>query len=171
MDFELRKWDPSFAASLAESANDARIGRWLNEGFPYPYTLRDAEEFIGSALADELSVHAAVVCGEKVIGGIAAGRKRGALRHCAELGYWLAPEYWGKGVMTQAVRAFCGRVFSQTDIVRIQALVFSPNAASCRVLEKCGFRKEGVLCKSAFKNGQYFDTAIYALLAPEKERS
>lgn len=49
MDFELLQWELSLVPSLAESANDARITLWLNEGFPNPYTSEDAERFIGAA--------------------------------------------------------------------------------------------------------------------------
>ena len=56
---------------------------------------------------------------------------------------------------------------SQTDAVRIHADVFCANAASMRLLEKCGFSREGVFARAAFKNGVFHDVARYALL---KER-
>lgn len=168
MRFELKKWEISFADSLARSANDERIVCWLNDGFPYPYTLQDAERFIGNVLSDGGAYHRAIVSGENVIGGISAECKRGAMRFCAELGYWLAPDFWNKGIMTTAVGLFCEEIFSSSDVNRIEAVVFIPNAASCRVLEKCGFQKEGVLRQSIFKNGQFYDAAIYGLLASER---
>lgn len=70
--------------------------------------------------------------------------------------------------MTTAVGLFCEEMFSSSDVNRIEAVVFIPNAASCRVLEKCGFQKEGVLRQSVFKNGQFYDAAIYGLLASER---
>lgn len=168
MRFELKKWEISFADSLARSANDERIVCWLNDGFPHPYTLQDAERFIGNVLSDGGAYHRAIVSGENVIGGISAECKRGAMRFCAELGYWLAPDFWNKGIMTTAVGLFCEEIFSSSDVNRIEAVVFIPNAASCRVLEKCGFQKEGVLRQSVFKNGQFYDVAIYGLLASER---
>lgn len=168
MQFELKKWEMSFANSLAESANDVRIVRWLNEGFPNPYTLQDAERFIGNVLSDGKAYHRAIVSDEKVIGGISAACKRGAMRFCADLGYWLAPDFWNKGIMTAAVGLFCEEMFSSSDVNRIQAEVFVPNVASCRVLEKCGFQKEGVLRQSVFKNGKFYDAAVYGLLASER---
>ena len=170
MDVELREWNRTDAASLAESANDSRIATWLNEGFPYPYTLQDAEKFIEQVLSDDLSIQRAIVAEGKVVGGIGAGRKRGALRYCAELGYWLSPSLWNGGVMTAAVRAFCGEVFETTQISRLQAMVFAPNAASCRVLEKCGFEREGVLRQCVRKDGRCYDAVLYGLLAPKKEK-
>ena len=167
MQFELKNWETSFANSLAESANDVRIVRWLNDGFPHPYTLQNAEQFIANALS-EGEYHRAIISDGKVIGGISAVQKCGAMRFCADLGYWLAPDFWSRGIMTAAVGLFCREIFSSTDVNRIEAVVFVPNAASCRVLEKCGFRKEGVLRQSVFKNGQFYDAAVYGLLASER---
>lgn len=168
MQFELKNWETSFANSLAESANDVRIVRWLNDGFPHPYTLQNAEQFIETVLSDDKAYHRAIVSEGKAIGGISAACKRGAMRFCADLGYWLAPDFWSRGIMTAAVGLFCREIFSSTDVNRLQAEVFVPNVASCRVLEKCGFRKEGVLRQSAFKNGQFYDAAVYGLLASER---
>lgn len=70
--------------------------------------------------------------------------------------------------MTAAVGLFCEEMFSSSDVNRIQAEVFVPNFASCRVLEKCGFQKEGVLRQSVFKNGKFYDAAVYGLLASER---
>ena len=167
MQFELKNWETSFANSLAESANDVRIVRWLNDGFPHPYTLQNAEQFIANALS-EGAYHRAIISDGKVIGGISAVQKCGAMRFCADLGYWLAPDFWSRGIMTAAVGLFCREIFSSTDVNRIEAVVFVPNAASCRVLEKCGFRKEGILRQSVFKNGQFYDAAVYGLLASER---
>ncbi len=167
MQFELKNWETSFANSLAESANDVRIVRWLNDGFPHPYTLQNAEQFIANALS-EGAYHRAIISDGKVIGGISAVQKCGAMRFCADLGYWLAPDFWSRGIMTAAVGLFCREIFSSTDVNRIEAVVFVPNAASCRVLEKCGFRKAGVLRQSVFKNGQFYDAAVYGLLASER---
>ncbi len=167
MQFELKNWETSFANSLAESANDVRIVRWLNDGFPHPYTLQNAEQFIANALS-EGAYHRAIISDGKVIGGISAVQKCGAMRFCADLGYGLAPDFWSRGIMTAAVGLFCREIFSSTDVNRIEAVVFVPNAASCRVLEKCGFRKEGVLRQSVFKNGQFYDAAVYGLLASER---
>lgn len=166
MDFSLEPWAPGFADSLAASAGDARIARFLRDSFPYPYSHRDAEEFI--AFASEENARAgfyrAVVIGGKAAGGISAVRGADIYGKSAELGYWLSPVYWGKGVMPAAVRALCREVFGKTDIVRIYAEPFACNAASCRVLEKCGFAEEGIKRKSVYKNGAFYDSIMYALI-------
>ena len=169
MRFELAKWETSLIPSLAENANDARIGRFLNTGFPYPYTAEAAKKFVSAALNSPQDIHRAIVAGGGAVGCVSLCRGKGVLCRSAELGYWLAPAYWGKGIMTEAVRRICVYTFAETDIVRIYAEVFSPNRASQRVLEKCGFCKEGVKRRSVFKNGEFFDSVMYALLKPEEQ--
>ena len=97
-------------------------------------------------------------------GSIGVFRQENIHRQTAELGYYLAEEYWGNGLMTQAVRQICSFVFEQSDILRIYAEPFAYNIASCRVLEKAGFTCEGTLRQNAVKNGRVLDMKMYALL-------
>ena len=80
----------------------------------------------------------------------------------AEIGYWLGEPFWGRGIVTDAVRAVVPVAFGTFDIARIQAGIFSENPASARVLEKCGFVREAVLKDAVFKNGKVMDEIIYA---------
>lgn len=165
MDFELLQWEPSLAPSLAESANDARISRWLRDAFPYPYSLADAKKFINFAQnICESELNFAIVAEGKAVGGISLTRQPDVYRRSAELGYWLNPACWGRGVMTEAVRRACAEGFARWNIVRIFAEPFAGNAASRRVLEKCGFALEGVKKRSVYKNGEYSDSCMYALI-------
>jgi ribosomal-protein-alanine N-acetyltransferase len=84
--------------------------------------------------------------------------------HRAEIGYWLAKPYWGRGIMTDVVRTLCEFAFTEFALVKITAEVFAPNAASARVLEKCGFVQEGYLRQHYMKDGQFRDAKIFALL-------
>ena len=169
MQFELAKWDVSFIPSLVENANDARIGRFLNTGFPYPYTADAAKKFVSAALNSPQDIHRAIVAGGGAVGCVSLCRGKGVLCRSAELGYWLAPAYWGRGIMTEAVGRMCAAAFAETDIVRIQAQVFAPNTASQKVLEKNGFAREAVLRRAVYKDGAFFDMFVYALLKPEEQ--
>lgn len=82
----------------------------------------------------------------------------------AELGYWLAEEYWGKGLMSSAVQSACIIGFEDLGLVKISAHVFSTNIGSRRVLEKCGFEEEGYLKKHERKDGKFIDSYLFALL-------
>jgi RimJ/RimL family protein N-acetyltransferase len=64
--------------------------------------------------------------------------------------------------MTKAVNLICDFGFKNMDIVRIHAGIFEYNPASMRVLEKCGFKREGIFEKSVFKNGKFYDEIRYA---------
>ena len=85
----------------------------------------------------------------------------------AELGYWLSENYWGKGVMTAAVRQICQEAFNTFDILRIFAEPFADNKGSRRVLEKAGFTYEGTMRNGIFKNGNVCSYCMYSLLREE----
>ena len=116
-------------------------------------------------LGSELGDYAfAIEYYEKVVGSISVTRQGNIHSRTGELGYYVAEEYWGKGIATAAVKQICDYVFSNSDIVRIYAEPFAFNAASCRVLEKAGFLLEGVLHSNAYKNGKIEDMKMYALI-------
>lgn len=163
---KIRKWELSDAKDLAAALSNKKILDNLRDGLPYPYTEHDGAEFISSMLsadANETFSFAVTVDG-KAVGSIGVFRQANIHRQTAELGYYLAEEYWGKGIMTEAVRQICEYVFGRSDIVRIYAEPFAYNAASCRVLEKAGFQYEGTLRKNAVKNGKMIDMKMYSLI-------
>lgn len=166
MVIDIRPWRLSDAADLAKALSNPRILDNLRDGLPYPYTEEDGRAFISAMLAaDQNDTFAfAVTADGRVAGSIGAFRQQNIHRRTAELGYYLAEEFWGKGVMTRAVRLLCGYVFSHSDILRIFAEPFADNAASRRVLEKAGFSFEGILRHNAVKNGRVLDMAIYSRL-------
>lgn len=81
-----------------------------------------------------------------------------------ELGYWLAEEYWGQGIMTEAVKRICREAFEKFDIVRIYAEPYAYNIGSRSVLEKAGFSLEGTMKRAVCKWEKIYDCCIYALL-------
>lgn len=161
----IRKWKQSDAVSLSSALNNKKVLNNLRDGLPYPYTENDAASYIKAMLtADQNKTFAyAVDIDGKAVGSIGAFRQDNIHSRTAELGYYLAEEYWGKGVMTEAVKQLCEKVFTQTDILRIFAEPFSDNFGSRRVLEKSGFRLEGIMKNNAYKNGKVLDMALYAL--------
>lgn len=166
---KIRKWRLSDAADLAQALSSKKIQDNLRDGLPYPYTEQDGKEYISAMLsADENETFAfAVTADDRVIGSISAFRQGNIHKRTAELGYYIAEEYWGKGVMTEAVKQICEYVFDRSDMIRIYAEPFADNTASCRVLEKAGFRWEGTLRSNAVKNGKVVDMKMYSLLKRE----
>ncbi len=160
----IRKWELSDAANLAAVLSNKKIQQNLRDGLPYPYTEQDGRDFISDMLsADENEMFAfAITVDNKVIGSISVSRQGNIHRQTAELGYYIAEEYWGKGIMTEAVKQICEYVFAKSDMIRIYAEPFAYNIASCRVLEKAGFQYEGTLRNNAVKNGKVIDMKMYS---------
>lgn len=162
----IRKWRHTDAASLARALSNKKILNNLRDGLPYPYTEKDAADYISSMLkADEHKTFAfAITVDDAAVGSIGVFRCENIHSRTAELGYYLAEEYWGHGLMTSAVKRTCEYVFENSDIIRIFAEPFAYNAASCRVLEKAGFEFEGLLRSNAVKNGEIIDMKMYSLI-------
>ena len=169
MNFKIRRWELSDARDLATALSNKKIQDNLRDGLPYPYTEQDGKEFISAMLAaNESDTFAfAITVNGKAIGSIGAFRQTNIHNRTAELGYYIAEEYWGKGIMTEAVKQLCDYVFSHTDIIRIYAEPFAYNIGSCRVLEKAGFQYEGTLRSNALKNGNVLDMKMYSKLKTE----
>lgn len=164
MECTIRKWKMTDASNLAEMLNNKKILDNLRDGLPYPYTTKDAEDYIQAMLsADQTKTFAfAITVGDKLVGSIGVFRCENIHFRTAEMGYYIGEHYWGKGLGTSAVMQVCDYVFEHTDIIRIFAEPFAYNAASCRVLEKAGFQFEGLLRSNAVKNGNVLDMKMYA---------
>ena len=169
MKCRIRKWKLSDAKDLAAALSNKKVQDNLRDGLPYPYTEQDGKEFISAMLsADENETFAfSITVDDMVIGSIGIFRQGNIHRQTAELGYYIAEEYWGKGIMAEAVKQICEYVFGNSDIIRIYAEPFAYNIASCRVLEKAGFQYEGTLRSNAVKNSKVIDMKMYSLLKEE----
>ena len=165
MNIKIRKWRKEDAKSLSAALSNKKVLDNLRDGLPYQYTEKDAEDYINAMLnSDPNSTFAyAVEADGAAVGSIGAFRQGNIYFRTAELGYYLDERYWGKGVMTEAVRQLCEKIFNETDILRIYAEPFAYNIGSRRVLEKAGFKLEGVLKNNAVKNGRVLDMAMYSL--------
>ncbi len=136
---------------------------------PYPYSEADADAWIQKRIAHESKQGKTVSfairdANAKLIGVIGADSLELGNTHKAEIGYWLAPKYWGKGIMTDAVRAYIRYAFGELQLLKLVAHVFETNAGSARVLENNGFQLEGRLRKHFRKEGRLLDARIYGLL-------
>lgn len=169
--FLLRPWHPEDAEDLARAANNPKIAANLRNTFPCPYSLADAEWFIGDCVAKggERQLTRAIIIDGKAAGSIGVFVKEDVYEKSAELGYWLAEEHWGRGVMTAAVRQLCREAFARFDILRIFAEPFEDNLGSRRVLEKAGFTWEGTMRNGVCKNGRIQSYRVYSLLREELE--
>ena len=164
----VRDYRAADAPGLALRANDRRIWRNLRDAFPHPYGIEDARQFIARALEKSPRTFLAIEVSGTIAGGIGYSMHTDVERVSAEVGYWLGPEYWGRGIATAALRALTTRAFStHEELRRLYAVPFSSNPASARVLQKVGYRCEGTLRQSALKDGQVLDQWMYAMLREE----
>ena len=166
MNTQIRPWELTDAADIVGVINNKKVLDNLRDGIPFPYTEKDAADFINSTLnaeKDSAYVFAIIVNG-KLAGSIGAFRQSNIHNRTAEMGYYIGEDYWGKGVCTAAIELICRYIFDSTDIIRIFAEPFSDNIASCRVLEKAGFQYEGTLRSNAVKNGIVKDMKMYAII-------
>lgn len=137
----LRRPRAEDAASIARLANDRSIAE-NTAAIPYPYTLADAEAFIGRVASGELNSFLALAdvdgtCTPVGVGGF------GASDGAPELGYWIGAEYRGRGYATDVARALVDHAFETMGADRIHVCCRVTNTASRRVIEKCGFQWQG----------------------------
>lgn len=81
----------------------------------------------------------------------------------AEIGYWLGEEHWGKGIMTNVIKAIVKYIFENFAIKRIYAMPFATSIGSVKALEKAGFTKEATIHNGVIKNGEVLDYYIYSI--------
>ncbi len=141
---------------------------------PSPYTTADANNWIEIVESEEGRRNmflAGAIRDEhgQLIGGVGLERRPDLPDRGAELGYWLAKPYWGRGIMTDVVRAVCGHAFAALGIEQISANVFSFNEPSARVLEKSGFQYAAFIKDHTCKNGRMIDARRYVLAARSDE--
>jgi len=158
------------AARLAELANNEKISRNLRDGFPNPYTLADAEKFLKQFTNQDPVTFFGIEYNGEHVGNISLVKGQDIYRKSAEIGYFIGEPYWNKGIVTTAVNLITEYGFKHLGIIRIHTGIFEYNTASMRVLEKCGFTKEGVFRKSVFKQNKIWDEVRYSKINPEFEK-
>jgi [ribosomal protein S5]-alanine N-acetyltransferase len=159
----LRPWRAGDEASLLRHANDREIWLNLRDQFPHPYTAADAEWWIGFASSQPQLTSLAIEVESQAVGGISLRLHDDVERVAAEIGYWLGRAFWNRGVMTAALRAMTQYGFERFSLTRIYAVPFAANSASQRVLEKAGYLREGLLRRSAIKDGNVTDQVLFAI--------
>ncbi len=159
----LRPWNINDLESLVLYANNINVSRFLMNKFPFPYTREAGERFIAFATRENPVHILAIEIDGKAVGGIGIHPLVDVECKNAEMGYWLAEPYWGRGIITAAVKQMIDYGFQNFDINRIFARPFGTNIASRKVLEKTGFILEAKFEKTFFKNGEYLDEYVYAI--------
>lgn len=162
MNIELKQWNQDNKKELVKICNEADR-TFLANRLPKPYTEQNAEWWLGMVEKEEgkKGIFRAIVADGEYIGNISAEMKEDVYSKDAEIGYLLLTPMWSKGVMTEAVKQMCSLAFEQLDVIRLTGLVYEPNTASRRVLEKNSFILEGIMKQAVYKNGNIYNLCIY----------
>jgi [ribosomal protein S5]-alanine N-acetyltransferase len=158
----VRQWRADDLDSLVRHANNRAIWLNLRDRFPHPYRDEDGRGFLSFASALSPSTLWAIEVDGAAVGGIGLELHSDVERVSAEIGYWLGQEFWGRGLMTDVVRAVTAQVFRDFELTRLYALPFAENIGSIRVLEKAGYVLEGRMRHAVIKDGVVRDQAMYA---------
>jgi [ribosomal protein S5]-alanine N-acetyltransferase len=134
---------------------------------PFPYTEESADFFVNLCRESEHK-HGFVAnfaIRERTTGELLGGCGRFLKENFKdEIGYWLGEPFRNQGIMTAVIQALCTYLWTTTELVRIEAAVFSENEASAKTLEKAGFQREGLLRKYTLKNNEAKDCIIFSTL-------
>jgi RimJ/RimL family protein N-acetyltransferase len=165
----LRGLEERDLAAFAERANRREVYA-MTLRMPSPYRVEDARQFmlVQHAAWDSQTGLVLAVClrdTDEPIGSVGLEISRNMDR--AELGYWIAVEFWGRGYATEASAAIMGYGFERLALHRIAACHFVGNEASKRVIGKLGMTYEGTHRQSIKKDGVYRDDIVYAVLREE----
>ncbi len=168
------KVDENIFLSQMRSKDIEQLVKYLNDKeifnntlkIPFPYTRQDGNHFVNlcekrKKQYGKLTNWAIRDKNKMLIGGCGFQMKYKRNSKKDELGYWLARSYWNKGIMTKVVNKLCEIGFNKFGLTRIEADVFLHNDASCRVLEKAGFKLEGIIHKSVKKENKLIDVKMY----------
>lgn len=164
MDFELREWEKPDTENFFKYSSNTKIAENMRSSFPS--TLEDCRKTVESfSCNDETQQYCrAIVVNGEAVGCIALFIKNDVYCKNAEIAYWLGEPFWGRGIMSEAIKQLCQTAFEQYEIVRIFAEPYAHNTGSRKALEKAGFVLEGIMKKSVYKNGNFFDYCMYALV-------
>lgn len=163
----LRKFRDSDLEDLYEYAKDPDVGP--NAGWE-PHSNRYITRKILNNFIQKDEVWA-IVWKEtgKVIGSIGLHKdSKRDINNAKKLGYVLSKEYWGRGLMPEAVKRIIAYVFEELDLPILCVEHFPFNSKSKRVIEKCGFQYEGILRRSYTNyEGKLLDQICYSMIPEE----
>ncbi|KMQ70772.1 GNAT family N-acetyltransferase [Chryseobacterium koreense] len=135
---------------------------------PFPYKREHAEFFLnelvdkGFASRNNFTFAIREKGNPRLIGAIGIHPEKN--HHKAEVGYWLAKEFWNNGYVSEALNEIIRFAFEELQLHKIHASHFPHNPASGRIMQKCGMKLEAHLKKEFFKNGRFIDVYRYSIL-------
>ena len=149
----LTPWEPTWPADdLTRTAFRRRVRRYqleIREDRAYPFFIFRQADYV-------------------LLGGITLSNVTRGMTQTATLGYWMGERHAGQGQMTRAVRAIVPFAFGALRLHRLEAACLPHNASSICLLEKVGFRREGLARGLVCINGRWQDHMVFALLMDDR---
>jgi len=149
----LEPWEPRWTVDeLDRAAWRQRLARYLEDyglGTAVPFFIYENER-------------------GALVGGITLGNIRYGVAQTGQIGYWLGERFAGRGLMLEAIGLLVPHSFETLRLHRIEAACIPDNQRSMRLLEKAGFRREGLLRSYLRINGVWQDHYLYALIAGDR---
>lgn len=168
---EFREYSLEYAADLSVIRNTAAV---LDNGYdktPNPFTKKDAVVFINEQADKNPARRFLIFQDNRLAGEIGITIKEDVFRLNAEIGYFIAEAFWGRGLATAAIKKMTDYAFENFNVIRIVAGVFEFNKASMRALEKNGYFLESIRRNAVIKNGQIIDDYIWVKFKDEIKQS
>ena len=165
----LREFRQEDLPSMRKWINNEAVTRYLGVRYVRPQTWEQTEDYLrrllnGDVAGEQLVI--ADIANYNYLGQISLQAMDSYTRQ-AELALVVAPEYWGKGVATQAIPLMLRHAFCNLNLNRVWLKAFSEHSRALHVYEKLGFVREGTLRADAFLNGRYRDTVVMGMLKDE----
>ncbi|HIA11021.1 MAG TPA: N-acetyltransferase [Flavobacteriales bacterium] len=161
-DVKLRRLKLEDQTAATALANNKNVSKNLRDRMPSPYTLQDAIEWIEFCKDQSPIYNFAIEYEGGYVGTISLDREEDVYRHTAEIGYWIGEPHWGKGIVAKAVTLITDYGFGHLNLTRIHTGIYEYNEASMRVLEKCGYKFEGIFEKNVYKDGAFYNEHRYS---------
>lgn len=160
--FVLRPWRIEDADSLAAHADNRNVWINLRSRFPRPYTPAVARSWIGRCVSGhDRGLQLAIAVDGAAVGGISVDLVTANTPRTGELGYWIGEPYWGRGIVGHAVGLVCPVAYDSLALDRLRAVVRESNAASVRLLERCGFTAQSRMRRSDRRPGSAVVEIVY----------
>jgi len=167
----IREYKIEDAKSVSKYSNNLNISKFMRS-MPYPNTIEQATEYINKTLKDQfdsprVNYKFGITLREDniVIGGIALVEVD-AFSETSTMGYWIAEEFWRKGLMFEATKRVIEFAFEELKLRRLNSNAHTENTPSNELLKKLGFVYEGTRIKldKVKSTGELRDTNVYGLL-------
>ncbi|HMB25905.1 MAG TPA: GNAT family N-acetyltransferase [Patescibacteria group bacterium] len=164
MQVKIRKPKLSDARELHQLINDPEVigNLW---GYPYPCPLSRMKEDVQNGIKDWTTGQAyafTILADDKIAGSVVLedpNEDKGRY----EIGIFIGKDFWNKGVGTKAIKQAVEFGFQELNLYKIQADTNSDRPASGRIMEKAGFRLEGVRPKAEKRDGQFVDLHMWGV--------